>query len=223
MAEEKTLKQENLIYVRGFIIANLLVFWLLAGFKFGSVMESLQASFGNITDKIIETIVMSALVYISTVIICGLFSSNFKYILIFWRLNNPLPGCRIFSELMEKDPRIDPKILTARYGSLPTEPSDQNRLWYKIYKKHEGEKSVLEAQKHFLLMRELASISFLLIPILGVSSFFAFHNHPMYWAYLFSLGLTFLLTSFAARNYGIRFATNVLAIETVTEMPNPST
>jgi hypothetical protein len=180
-------------------------------------MESLEASFGKITDKIIESIVLSALFYIGTVVICGLLSSNLKYILIFWRWQNPLPGTRAFTHLMSKDPRIDTKILEERYAPLPTDPTDQNRLWYKLYKKHERDKSVLEAQKHFLLTRELNSVSFLSLFILGVAGYFIFSNQQLWMIYLIGLLATFLVTAIAARNYGSRFATNILAIESVAD------
>lgn len=217
MSDEKTLKQVNLIYVQGYLIANILVFWLLAGLKFGNLIESLEASFGKITDKIIESIVISALFYIGTVVICGLLSSNLKYILIFWRWQNPLPGTRAFTHLMSKDPRIDPKILEERYAPLPIDPADQNRLWYKLYKKHEHDKSVLEAQKYFLLTRELNSVSFLSLFILGVAGHFIFSNRQLWMIYLLGLLAVFLVTAIAAQNYGSRFATNVLAIESVTD------
>ena len=217
MSDEKTLKQENLIYIRGYLIANILVFWLLAGLKFGNLIESLEASFGKITDKIIESIVLSALFYIGTVVICGLLASSLKYILIFWRWQNPLPGTRAFTHLMSKDPRIDTKILEERYTPLPTDPADQNRLWYKLYKKHEHDKSVLEAQKHFLLTRELNSVSFLSLFILGTAGYFIFSSRQLLLTYLIGLLVTFLITAIAARNYGSRFATNVLAIESVAD------
>jgi hypothetical protein len=219
MSDEKTLKRENLIHIRGYLVANILIFWLLAGLKFGDLMKSLEVSFGKITDKVIESIVLSALLYIGTVVICGLLSSNFKYTLIFWRWQNPLPGTRVFTHLMSKDPRIDTKSLEQRYAPLPNDPADQNRLWYKLYKKHEHDKSVLEAQKHFLLTRELNSISFLSFFVLGTTGHFIFSNRQLWILYLIGLLVAFLITAIAAQNYGSRFATNVLAIESATNTP----
>jgi hypothetical protein len=217
MSNEKTLKQENLIYVRGYVIANILVFWLIAGLKFGSFMETLEASFGKITDKIIGSIVLSALFYIGTVVVCGLPSLNLKYILIFWRWKNPLPGTRAFTQLMDTDPRIDTKALKQRYIPLPKEPAEQNQLWYKLYKKHQHDKTVLEAQKHFLLTRELNSISFLSLLILVPAGYFISSNRQLWLIYFICLIVAFLVTALAARNYGSRFVTNVLAIESTTD------
>lgn len=217
MSNEKTLKQDNLIYIRGYIIANILIFWLLSGFEFSNLMESLEFSFGSITDKIIESIFVSVIFYIGSVIFCGLLSSNLKYILVFWRLKNPLPGTRVFTELMSKDPRIDIEILENKYAPIPTAPDNQNRLWYKLYKKHEYDKSVKEAQKYFLLTRELSSISFLLVFFLGTAGHFIFSSIQLWIIYQFSLIVAFLLTATSSRNYGTRFTMNVLALESITD------
>lgn len=219
MAEEKTLKQENLNYIRGFIIANILLFWLLAGFKFSNLMENLEASFGKIAEKLVDFAVLSVVFYIATVVICGLLNNNVKYALIFWRWKNPLPGSRVFTQLMQRDTRINTKILEERYSPLPTDPAEQNRLWYKLYKKHENEKSILEAQKHFLLTRELTSVSFLCLLILRTASYFFFSKNQLWMIYLAGLFAFFLAAAIATRNYGSRFATNVLAIESITEKP----
>jgi hypothetical protein len=44
----------------------------------------------------------------------GLVGGNFKAKLVFWRLHDPLPGCRAFSHYLHIDPRIDANVLQTK-------------------------------------------------------------------------------------------------------------
>ncbi len=215
MAEEKTLKQANLMYVRGFIVLNILIYLLIAGID---IKETLETFFEPTINKIVEDVIgvssISVFLYIITTAISGIISPELKYALVFLKTKDTLPGCRAFSEYIHRDPRIDPKIIEKKNGNLPTLPIEQNRLWYKIYKKYENEKSVLEAHKNFLLMRDLCSIGLIFFFVLGTIGYFTIAN-KMYWITYSSVLVTvFLLLMFAAKNYGIRLVTNVLAADT---------
>jgi hypothetical protein len=205
--DEKTLNQQNHLSTGAYIVINILVFLIL----------KLGVSANEATDSILEKFLTSAtwllISGIFTKVINGQLSSQVKAVLVFWRIKETLPGCRAFSYFMDRDPRINPNVLQAKFGNLPSHPTEQNRLWYKIYKKHELKKSVEDAHKKFLLTRDLASLSFLGFGILAISGYFMFANFSTWMIYTSALLVTFLITSQAARNYGIKLVSNVLAEE----------
>lgn len=142
----------------------------------------------------------------------GLISSNQKAILVFWKIKNPLPGSEAFSKLSKKDSRIDLKRLKEIHGSLPKKPTEQNKLWYKIYKKHTSDLVISDSHRAYLLARDLTSLCFLFIVFIGLPSLFL-TSYPINIFYFCYLVIQFLVTSIGAQNRGRRFVTNVLATE----------
>jgi len=117
---------------------------------------------------------------------------------------------------MFKDKRIDVKVLQKRYKNLPTSPKEQNSLWYKIYKKHQEKPSVTDAHSNFLLMRDLATISFIFMFSFGLYFLYTLvkTNYSFVSFIVFLVFLSeYVLVSISARNYGIRLVYNVLAEE----------
>jgi hypothetical protein len=143
----------------------------------------------------------------------GLVSSDQKAILVFWKLKNPLPGSVAFSDLSKKDTRIDRKKLKEIYGTLPKNPAEQNKLWYKIYKKNCLDIVVSESHRAFLLGRDLTSLCFLFVVFIGLP-FFILGKWPISIYYFTFLVLQYLIVVVGAQNRGRRFVTNVLATET---------
>ncbi|PSB03782.1 hypothetical protein C7B76_32365, partial [filamentous cyanobacterium CCP2] len=211
MSTEKTLKHENLRYVRAYTTLIAVIFWwIIQGLSIEEIMDSL----GNTNDwlgKLMSATVAATLAYIVTIILTGLLSPKTKYIFVFWRLRNTLPGHRAFSHLMRNDYRIDTEALVRKYGELPRDPVAQNKLWFKIYKKHEMDKTVLDAHKYFLLMRELTTIAIILILIFSLIGFWLVPDGRSLFYYILTLLILAMLTARAGRNYGERFVTNVLA------------
>jgi hypothetical protein len=233
MADEKTLKQLNINYVRGFIFFHVLVFALVAGIDLKEVMAnfdlgidvkavigSIDLGMNKLAEDAIGVSLISALLYILTIVTSGLISPGLKARLVFLRNKNALPGCRAFSEYIDKDPRIDPKIIVNNNGILPTLPEEQNRLWYRMSKKHGDDRSVIEAHKHFLLTRDLCSIHLLFLFFLGLLSYFSMTNKTHWLIYSTSLVISLVALIVAAQNYGIRFVTNVLAAESCSKQAN---
>lgn len=207
MAQEKTLKSANRINLIIYLVLNFLFFAALSGLvsiKFGE--------WGNLLKKWLapEGIIIGILYSIS-IVLEGVISSDIKAVLVFWRLRNPLPGTRAFSDIAAKDPRIDMNALSRMFsGKFPEEPREQNAAWFSLYKKFGDAKIVLEAHKVFLLTRDLAALTIVLIPI-SIIGHIVFSTglaagliHT-----LILLGL-YLITAIASRNYGNRFVANVL-------------
>ena len=220
MAEEKTLKQSNLTYLRGFIILNIMIFLFMAKIDISGMVGFLDFDiksnkiFNKLAEDAIVAPLILALFYILVTLLSGLIDSTTKERLVFLRWNDVLPGCRAFSKHMYEDPRIDPEIIEKNNGVLPTESSKQNSLWYRIYKKYQNEQPILDAHRNFLLMRDLCGIHLICSIGLGATGYFVIENKNHYAIYLSVMVAILALLIFAARNYGVRFVTNVLALET---------
>jgi integral membrane sensor domain MASE1 len=111
--------------------------------------------------------------------------------------------------------------LTTHIGELPTDPKKQNAKWYSLYKMVESLPEVEEAQKNFLMYRDMAVLSFPFIAFAPLVLYFAGATSTPLW---FGSGLfacQFLLTALSARWSGIRFVTNVLAIHSSRKVAQP--
>lgn len=149
-------------------------------------------------------------IHLSILILCFIIPINIKNIIIFWRLKDTLPGCQVSTELIYKDHRIDIKEVEHQYGKLPTEPREQNALWYKIYKEKQDEKIILSSHGKWLLFRECATIALIFMLLLSPMSFLISVDKSLA-IYLVSLIAQYFILRQAAVNAAERFACNVLA------------
>lgn len=204
MASLKTLNSKQIAL---FISLNLALFWAVLMFR-AFDMGVVEAGWRKITS--LDTVLMASLPLLAVVGL-GLVGSHLKAVLVFWRLRFPLPGCRVFTELAPQDPRIDLQIIASNYGTLPSEPMNQNRLWYKVFREYEENARVADGHRLYLLTRDMTALS--VVFLIAFSLAVAIWGYPAKatWIYVAFLLLQFLAASTAARNYGNRFATTVLA------------
>ncbi len=204
---ESYLKGKNSVYLWSFIGINLAVFVSVLVTK-GFVGESVEHFWGRVSTK---DGIIAAGIPLLAMVLSGVVGDLNKARLVFWRWRDPLPGCRVFSDLMGKDPRIDVPALKKKLGRLPKEPQAQNALWYRLYKEYRGEITISEAHRVYLLTRDMATIAavFVVLLTLGVAAV------PVRLRILLVYGGgligQYLLLASAARNYGTRFVLNVLA------------
>lgn len=213
LAESSTLKSLNLKSIWVIVVIDiLLIFFILA------VMPLDWPTLLNLSKNLIQVLALipaSAVGCILVKYVNDLLSPNIKAVLVFWRIRNALPGHRAFSEVAIRDPRIDMNILKERLGEFPANPIDQNTVWYQIYQTHKEAKEVREAHRNYLLFRDCASLTILIGIVAMTVSFFSkatFHQ------FLILIAITivqFLICAISARNTGIRFVQNVLALECV--------
>ena len=182
---------------------------LLISFFFATYFDEVLSDYQSLLTVRVSGILIAPLVLY---IVNGVLSSNFKSALVFWRYKNVLPGCRAFSLLGPKDFRVDMNKLTVIHGELPTAASEQNRLWYQIYRLNKDEPLILGSHRRFLLGRDIVGIAFLFLILSGIP-FAIFGNKPFNILYLITLLVIYLVTMVVARNHGNRFVTNVLSIE----------
>jgi len=134
--------------------------------------------------------------------------------LVFWRINDVLPGCRAFNIHAKKDYRVNVDRLQTLHGILPVIPKAQNVLWYKMYKANRDDQAVASSHGKFLLARDLAAMAFLFLVFAGVP-FLILGGKPFNMVYFMILVVIYLLLVIVAQNHGRRFVTNVLAVESI--------
>src|SRR5207247_6002678 len=98
--------------------------------------------------------IFAASLPILAIVLSGVLSDLGKARLVFWRWHDPLPGCRVFTELLSTDPRIDVPALRRKLGELPQDPQAQNALWYGLYKRQSADIKISEAHRIYLLTRD---------------------------------------------------------------------
>ena len=188
-------------------VLNLIIFWGIvvsaADFsEVGALLASISLEHG----------IIGLIAPIATFVLDGQFSADAKARLIFWRYRHPLPGSRAFTEHLPREARADPVRLAEQWGSLPTEPDQQNRLWYRIYKCVDHEIRVHEAHRAWLFSRDLAAYAILFLFIFGCSTVISDAQWTVTAWYLSALAVQWLTTTLAARTYGVRFVCTVLAV-----------
>ena len=178
-------------------------------FSGGDVLRAVLA--GQWTELVDLKHVLSLGLPLATLILDGIVTSDFKAMLVYWKWRNPLPGHEAFTVHGREDSRVDMKALEAEHGPLPTDPAEQNLLWYKLSKATADRASVDEAHYAWLLTRDLTNLSFALVIVsVGLAAFLRVSEWE--WIVLVTAqGLLYVVLSQVAANKGIRFVTTVLA------------
>lgn len=194
----------NSVYIWTFIGVNVAVFlWLALG-------GGLDASWAHVTAK---NGAIAAGIPLLAIVLSNILSDQTKARLVFWRLRHPLPGCRVFSALISTDPRIDVPHLKQKVGRFSRESHSQNALWYDLYRNHLADEKVAVAHRIYLLTRDIACISAVLVILLPLSLALYSSSWIVPLRYAGILSLQYILTASSARNYGKRFVLTVLAEE----------
>jgi len=205
---DRYLKSENQVWLFGFLVVNLAAFAVVTYIGLDGVPGAIQWIQSNW-----ESLSAVGIGVVVTTVVSNLISPQLKAVLVFWRWPNPLPGHRAFTRYLRKDPRIDAHRLQEKIGDFPSDPSDQNRLWYRIYRTHESEPSVMGAHKDFLLTRDITWLSFAMFVLFGLGSAFIGETTLQTAWYPAFLAIQYAVASIAAKRNGIRLVLNVLAIE----------
>ncbi len=103
--------------------------------------------------------------------LANILPQSVKHKLVFTRLNNELPGCRI-DLLCKSDPRVEYEKVNENWPDVFAEAIDgatRNSRWYhQIYKPVKDTREVLQAHRSFLLYRD--TFSGLLLIFMAVDS-----------------------------------------------------
>jgi hypothetical protein len=200
----KTLKGRNLAWLVATLVLDILVLLVIA---FDNTINELTP-----TKVAVIRASLTTLLPIPALILSSLISSDHKAVLVFWRFKHPLPGARAFSVHALADPRIDLAKLKKNVGEFPVAEREQNSKWYGLYKQVDSDPSVVDSHKNYLLFRDVATMSLLLVPVLPLALYFSgIDSGRMTVSAAWFLG-QYLVAAFAARTTGIRFVQNVLAV-----------
>lgn len=203
-SSRKTLKGRNLAWLVATLALDCLVLlvWAFPAAVDELTPTRLAAIRGSLT----------TLLPIPALILSSLISANVKAILVFWRIKCPLPGSRAFSVHAPADHRIDLEQLKKHVGVFPVDERDQNAKCYRLYKPVSSDPSVADSHKNYLLFRDIAAMSTVLFLGVPVAMYL---NGVDVLSILICAGwflIQYFVSAFAARNLGIRFVQNVLAI-----------
>ncbi len=200
----KSLKARNMVWLVGVGIFDVIILLVIA---FHHPIDDFTADKGMALRTGLSVFLPVPIIFLSY-----LLSHSQKAILVFWRLRNPMPGSRAFSVHAQTDTRIDVDTLKKNVGAFPSDERDQNSMWYRLYKQVENEVSVLESHQKYLMFRDIAAMSLLLVPLVALG-LFLFGNTVTAIAWSAAVfAVQYSIAALAARNSGIRFVQNVLCI-----------
>jgi len=145
-------------------------------------------------------------------LLTGVLSHNAKAIIVYWRVKNPMPGCRAFTDHGPGDARIDMVALKRNVGELPTDPVEQNKKWFRLYKLVSDDKAVIEAHKMYLMYRDMAAMSMLLMILVPIVMYVLGATMSASWIAAACFMLQFIVCCLGARNSGARLVCNVLSV-----------
>lgn len=205
--KQRYIKTENRKWLISYLLLNIVIFAL-----FSSLINFNLIDADQLVSKLKNPqgfIPLTAAILI--IVMEGLLKNSVKEFLVFWRIKNRLPGHRAFTKIGPNDSRIDmDRIKTLFPDGLPVDPKKQNNEWFRLYREYQDELQVFYSHKAFLLTRDLASLTVILIP-LSIFGHFLLGNMPQMLAYHLSiLIILFAGISLSARHYGERFVANVL-------------
>lgn len=136
--------------------------------------------------------------------------------LVFWRWKHPLPGCMAFTSIMNTDDRIDPAVLRTFQDPLPTDPAEQNRLWYRWYREFQNEPRISQVHREYLFTRDWTGLSVLLGVALIPLAFWQM-EHKLAFILTIIMVIQYLIVRRSARNHARRFVASVLASKSATQ------
>lgn len=201
---ERSLKSLNMKWLVLLAAADVLLVLLFFAPDLLSGVTLTQIGIG----RALTTTVMPVVV----LLIVNVLPHDIKSMLVYWKPLGVLPSCEAFTKYGPRDPRIDMAALKKNVGALPTESTEQNSKWYKLYKQVPNEPEVQEAHKLFLMYRDMAVLS---LPLVALVPLFLNVAGVSNSALALAAGLfvvQYLLAALSARWSGIRFVCNVLAV-----------
>lgn len=205
----KSLKTQNLTYLIGALIADAALVAFVAG-----VIDADWFSAANF-----KRAASASIIPVLALLLTNVIPVNLRDSLAHLRWSEALPGHRAFTEYGPGDSRVDMAAVEKNLGKLPTDPKEQDRTWYKLYKQVRDEPSVLQSHQRYLLFRDLTAMSTVML-IASPALALAFDWRVVGWAALLLL-VQAVLCAIASRNCGIRFITNVLVLHGAEAVAKP--
>jgi hypothetical protein len=212
VADTKSLKDQNAWLVRSSVIGHITAFMWVAFAPPKLLTAGSSAAIKKLEAVAVPGSAAIGIIVIASLLLLGLIPPYWRDRLIHLKWHNPLPGCRAFTEIGPKSNHVDMQLLEAKCGPLPTDPGDQNKLFYKIYLKVRDEVGVLDAHRRYLAARDIGTIAAILTLALPILAWIATQNASRSALYALGLAIFFILCAVAAKNYSRRMVQHVLAL-----------
>jgi hypothetical protein len=175
----------------------------------------------SLTQVGVGRVLTATVMPVIVLLVVNVLPHDIKAALVYWKPRGVLPGSECFTKYGPADPRIDMAALKKNVGALPTEAAEQNAKWYKLYKQVSGEPEVAEAQKLFLMYRDMAVMSVALFAFVPAALFALRTASDAPWLAAGFFAVQYIVTALSARWSGIRFVCNVLAVHSASKISTP--
>jgi hypothetical protein len=205
MTASRSLKSANFKWLVALLVTDLLfVVWLtVPGATLGATLSLLA----------VGRVVTTVLTPVAVLLLVNVLPHDAKSALVYWRPLGVLPGCEAFTKLGPADQRINMEALKKKLGALPTDPRAQNETWFHLFKEVKHEPEIEEAHRLFLLYRDMAVLSILLVVLAPVAAYYAGAPTHVIWLLPGGFAIQYLAAALSARWSGERFVANVLAVQ----------
>lgn len=222
MTADKTLKEQNAWLVRAVVVVHLAVFSWVALEPIKLVTLGREELLDKIQEALVPGSISLAIIILTKMVLLGLIPPSLRDRLVHLRWTNPLPGASAFTRIGPRSSRVDLPAVGAKFGPLPEEPAEQDRLFYRIYREHRDEVGVRDAHRSYLATRDIATINVLLLIVAPWLAWWM--TGDAHRAGVYALGLlgSYLMFAVAAKNYAQRMVQNVLACASCGTPPSAS-
>ena len=212
MSAGKSLKEQNAWLIRTALVVHAVAFAYVV-FQPLPFAQFVEPSIGQkIQEFLAPGSISLGVIALTRLFLLGLIPPQLRDTLIHWRWHHPLPGSRAFTKVGPADQRVDMTKLDKLYGPLPTDPGEQSRLFYSIYKRYANDVGVLDAHKSYLAARDIGTINLLLLLFLVPLAYWSAEDHKRVLIYSAILLGAYVVACIAAQVYGARLVQNALAV-----------
>jgi hypothetical protein len=201
--------------------ANIKWLAMLALLDAGLILLFVSPELLDTSELVLLRVGATAVLPVVVLLLTGVLSHDAKARLVYWKISHPLPGSAAFTKHAPADSRIDMRALAKNVGVLPTDPSEQNAKWYKLYRMVKNDVAVTHAHKLYLMYRDMAAMSLLSLPLVPAGLWYAGAPPANRWIAGGLLALQYVVCAIGARHSGTRFVCNVLAIHSTTKVKAP--
>lgn len=208
----KSLKRQNAPLIHAVLLVHTVVFVMFLLGPNGVIGLASVERDDMIVGAGRPTVAAFAYVCVTKLFILGLLPAFWRDRLIHWRWRYPLPGAQAFSVIGPNDCRVNMGALAEHYGPLPEEQRLQDPVFYKIYSRFKNETGVLDAHGNYLAARDVATINAFMLMGLPFMLWWFSSDLAASISYASIVALSYILSAWAAQQYGVRFVQNVLAI-----------
>lgn len=212
MADGKSLKEQNAWLIRGVMIAHIVLFTTVALRPLQLLRMDRQALFAKLDTAALPGSAALAMIVLAVLLLLGMLPDKWRNRIIHWRWSTPLAGARAFTDIGPSSSRVDMAAVERQHGPLPTDPAEQDRRFYQVYRQYRDESGVLDAHRYYLATRDIGTITFLLMISLPWFAWWISGSFGRAAVYAAFLAMIYAACAWAAQSYGQRMVQNVLAI-----------